>query len=179
MRSSAPLVVLVLVSSVSLAGTAVGHPVPTTVAAGSGLVYTQGAVPIATMTVDRCDDTTETFDVDATLDPVDHDTLTLPVGSICGVALHLSDRFLLGGQGSSGGLFALSLGVDTIVIPVDPPIVVPTGGGSGGTALRFAEVDWVTATMLDLDVNEIVVVGATHPLHDTLRDAVELDSAAW
>lgn len=176
-RSS--ILVSLLLSSASLAGTAVGHPVPSTVAAGSGLVFTQGAVPISTMTVDRCDNTTETFDVDETIDPVDHDTITLPTGYTCGITLHLSNRFLLGGYGTGGGLFALSLGVDTIVIPVDPPIFVPTGGGSGDSWVRFADVNFVTAAMLDLEENDIVVVGAQHALHDALTASVEEDSAAW
>lgn len=168
-----------LLSSVSFAGTAVGHPVPTTSAVASGLVFTQGAVPISTMVVDRCDDTFETFDVDQTIDPVDNDTITLPVGSICGIRLNLSDRFLLGGYGTAGGLFAVSLGVGSIDIPIDPAIVVPQSGDSGGSWIRFADVDWITATMIDLEANEIVVVGASHPLHDTLRNAVKYDSAAW
>lgn len=176
---SSVLVSSLLLSSASLAGTAVGHPVPTTSAVGSGLVYTQGAVPISTMVVDRCDATYDTYDVNATIDPVDHDTITLPAGDICGIQLNLSDRFLLGGYGTSGGTFALSLGVGSIAIPIDPPIHVAADGSTGGSRIRFADVAWVTATMLDLDVNEIVVVGASHPLHDTLRDAVKYDSAAW
>src|SRR5687768_12083274 len=107
-------IVFVFVSVAALASTAVGHPVPTSFAGGEDLVFTSGELPVSTVVFDRCNSTTETFDVFATLDPVDNDLLTLDTGSICGIRLNLSGRVKLCGTGPSGSSFALSLGVGQI-----------------------------------------------------------------
>lgn len=170
---------LCFVSVVALASTAVGHPVPTGFAAGDDLVFTSGELPVSTIVFDNCDTTYDTFDVYATLDPVDNDTIVLDNGTICGIRLNLSGRVKLDGTGPSGSSFSLSLGVGHIDMIVDPPIYVPSSGVSGGTFIRLAATDWITADLLDLDPNEFVSVGANHPLHDQLRDAIRYDSNAW
>jgi hypothetical protein len=175
MKIALPFVLL----TVALAGSALGHPIPTGIAAGADLVYTAGVLPVSTAVYDHCDGTYETVAVNATLDPVAGDEIVVPPGDICGVRLNLSDRFELTGTGPSGSSFALSLGVVRIDMVVDPPFYVPEDGSSGGTLIELGSADWVTAAALDLDPNEHVTVGATHPLHDQLRNAVRAESTAW
>jgi hypothetical protein len=166
-------------SSSALAGAAIGHPVPTENAFGTSLSYTWGALPVSTTVFDHCNGTYETVTVNETLDPVAGDPIVLPPGQICGLRINLSDRFLLSGTGPSNSTFSLSLGVTQINIPVSPAITVPSDGSSGGTQIRLAAPDWITATLLGLTPNANVTVGATHPLHNQLRDDVRYDSAAW
>ncbi|MEZ4240565.1 MAG: hypothetical protein R3F59_31300 [Myxococcota bacterium] len=163
----------------AMATTVVGHPVPTGIAAGTGLTYTSSILDVKTITYDLCDDEL-VDDLDEVLDPVAGDEIVLPQGEdVCGLTIDLNGRFWVYGTGPSNSTFALSLGVDTIVIDIDPPITVASDGSSGGTGIRLADPNWVTASMLDLDPNEFVGVGAGHTLHDTLRDSVRYDSAAW
>jgi hypothetical protein len=163
----------------AFAGTAVGHPVKTTFAAGTNLSYTWGELPVSTMVVDHCSASDETVTVNETLDPVANDTLLLPPGTICGIQLNLFDRVKLHGTGPSSSTFSLSLGVGQIDIPLDPPIYVDEEGKSDAEWVRLAAANWITATLLDMDPNEHVTVGALHALHDQLRDAIREDSAAW
>ncbi|HHO51300.1 MAG TPA: hypothetical protein ENK18_10605 [Deltaproteobacteria bacterium] len=160
------------------AATIVGHPHPAEIAAGDGLTYSAGVLPIDHVIYEHCNTSTETVQYDETLDPVAGDPLIVPPGTHCGATIVLSDRFLVSGSGN-GGTFALSLGVGAIVLDIDPPIVVPTDGSSGGTKLRLGIEDWVTVELLDLKPNEQVLVGAAHTLHDDLRDAIRYDSLLY
>lgn len=169
-----------LLSATALAGgTAVGHPVSVRFASGDGLAFASGALPIGDAIFDHCDGTYETVEVDDALDPVANDALTFPPGDLCGVRLVLTGPVLLAGSGTGGGTFSLSLGVGQIDVPVDPPVYVPSDGSSGGTWVRLAAMDWVTADLLDLDANETITIGASSPLHDDLVDAIQADSRAW
>ncbi|MEQ1506864.1 MAG: hypothetical protein ABMB14_31845 [Myxococcota bacterium] len=170
---------ITLLSLSAHAGSAIGHPVPLEIATGAGLAFTSAAVPVSTVVFDHCDNTTETVSVNATLDPIAGAEIVFPPGNICGLRINLSDRFLLAGTGPSNSAFDLSLGVVRIDIVLDAPVFVPSNGASGGTQLELASADWVTATMLGLDPNEHVTVGATHALHDPLRNAVRAESTGW
>lgn len=171
---------LLFVSGVALAGgSAIGHPVTTQFASGADLVFTESAVPVSTVVFDHCDNTTETVSVDETLDPVAGASIVFPPGWICGLRINLSDRVLLEGTGPSSSTFALSLGVVRIDIVLDDPVFVPSDGSSGGTLVELGSADWVTATILGLDPNEHVSVGANHPLHDTLRNELRAESTGF
>ena len=169
------LCTFIVVSALALASTSIGHPVTTGIAPGSGLTFDFAELPVHTMTVDRCDDTTETFEVTEVLDLVAGDTLTLPNGAICGVTLDLGGRLNASGDGTSGGSFSLSLIVGQVSIPVDPPLSV-VSGSSAALGVRFADPNWVTATALGLSSGH-VHIGPNHAAHDSLRDAVRWDSA--
>jgi hypothetical protein len=147
-------------------------------AAANGLIYTQGALPVSTMVVDRCNGTTETVTVNKTFDPVRNDNITLPLGNICSVTLNLSNRVLVGGAGTAGGMFGLSLDVGSVTIPFDQPITV-VASSTVVRNLQLADTNWVTATLLDLTAQKIVIVGANHALHNQLRDDIKYDSAGW
>jgi hypothetical protein len=172
-------ILFLLVGVCAQAGTAVGHPVPTKVSTGTGLVYTAGTLPVSTTVFDHCNNTFETVTVNDELDLLAQDPLVIPPGYTCGIRINLSDRFELAGTGPSSSSFELSLGVGYIDIDVDPPIFVDSEGDSDASWIRLAAPNWVTATLLGLDPSEHVVVGATHSLHDQLRDDVRYDSMAW
>jgi hypothetical protein len=166
-------------ATVAFAGTLVGHPIPTCSGQADGIVWSWGQLPVSTVVYDHCGAPDETVDYDETLDPVANDLLVLTPGYHCGVTVNLDGRYILAGQGVAGGHVGLSLGVGTIHLEFDPPVFVPTNGSSGGTGIRLADPNWITAAMIDLDDGETIVIGANHALHDTLRDAVRYDSTAW
>ena len=170
-----PLAVVLFGTPLALASSSIGHPVSTGIAGGSGLTFDFAELPVQSMTVDRCDDTTETFEVMEVLDLIAGDTLTLPEGDICGVELDLGGRLNASGEGTSGGAFSLSLIVGTIQIPVSPTLVVASGT-SAALGVRFAEPNWVTASGLGLSTGTHVHVGPAHGDHDDLRDHVRWDS---
>lgn len=174
---------LLLAVPLASAGTVAGHPVTTGFAPGSGLVYTGGALPISTLTVDHCDGTFETVAVDATIDPVAHDPIGLPEGYVCALTITLSSGGVVALDGyasANANTFALDLtGVGAIEITVDPAVYVPDAGLPGGpTGIRFGDVNWITASGLGL-VNGSVTIDDQHTLHDTLRDAIRDDSLMW
>jgi hypothetical protein len=169
----------VVVCTVAMAATVVGHPVPTGFAAGTGIAYTSGAMDVSTIVFDRCGAASLTVDYYEILDPVAGDEIVLPAGDVCGVKINLADRLEVYGTGPSNSSFALSLGVPSVDIVVDPAITVAQDGSSGGTGIRLADPNWITATLLDLDPDEHVSVGAGHALHSQLSDAVRYDSLAW
>lgn len=159
--------------------TLVGHPVPTQVASGTGLVYTSGLMAVSSIVYDHCAAADETVDVDEILDPVAGDTIVLTPGQHCKVRLYLSERFELYGTGPSNSDFGMSLGVGFVDLTFDPPVTVPTNGSSGGTAIELGYPDWVTASSLGLDPNEHLTIGAGSSLHDSLRSAIRNGSDAW
>ncbi len=163
----------------AVAGTAVGHPHPAEFAPGAGISYTFGAFPVDHIVYEHCDGTTELVQIDAVLDPVAGDPILIPPGTHCGAVVTLSGRLWVAGTGTAGGNFGLSLGVGSLSLDIDPPIVVPGDGSAGGTALRLGDDDWVTATLLSLDPGDNVFVGPNHPLHDQLRDAIRYDSELY
>lgn len=163
----------------AFASTVVGHPVPGQVAAGAGLVFQSGVMEVSTIVYDHCAEADETVAFDEVLDPVAGDTIVLTPGPQCNLRVYLADRLDLSGTGPSNSTFDLSLGVGWIDLTFDPPITVPSSGASGGTAYELAFEDWVTASMLGLDPNEHVVVGANHALHTSLRNAVRNGSTLW
>ncbi len=163
-----------LVLSTAFASTSVGHPVPTRVAAGAGLAFTFAELPVHSLTIDKCNSTTETVMVQQTIDLIAGDTLTLPDGDVCGVLVHPSGRLHVQGTGTSGGTMSLSLAVGTIDLLVDPQIDVDNDT-SDADWMRFAGTDWVTAAALALGPGVHVHVSPGHALHNSLRDAVEDD----
>jgi hypothetical protein len=162
----------------AFAGTVVGHPVPTGTAVAPGITWQWGELPVSTVVYDHCG-STETGDIDATLDPIDHDTLPLTAGYLCGLRINLSDPYVVYGTGNSGGTVSLTLNVQQIDMVIDPPIFVPSNLSSGGTGIRLADTGWISAAMIDLDPNEDIVIGPGHALHAELRDAVRYDSETW
>ncbi len=163
--------------SAALAGTYFGHPVGTQVAHDTSVAITFAEAPVHSLTVDRCDSTTETFEVMEVVDLVAGDPLTLPEGAICGVRLDLGGRIHVQGEaasGAAGGTFSLSLAVGQVFLDVDPSLTV-SGGSSPATAVRFADTTWLAA--LPLTPGSHLHVNPSHPQHDGLRDGVRDDSA--
>jgi hypothetical protein len=179
LQSLHPLEILMIVRTLLLIATAaasssIGHPVPTTLAGGTGITLDFAELPVHSMVVDRCDTTTETFEVMEVIDLHAGDPLTLPEGDICGVQLVLGGRLHASGSGS-GGTFSLSLAVGQITIPVSPALEV-VDGDSDATLVRIAESGWITATSLSLSSGTHVHIGPASGLHDGLRDSVRWDS---
>jgi hypothetical protein len=166
---------LLLFASLALSSASIGHPVAGILASGTGLTVDFAELPVQYLTVDRCDDTTETFEVMEVLDLVAGDTITLPEGDICGLQLDLGGRLHVAGDGNSGGSFSLSLAVGVINIPVSPALEV-VSGSSAAIAVRIADPNWITAAGLGLSSGH-VHVGPSSTLHDGLRDSVRWDSA--
>jgi hypothetical protein len=171
------MLVFLSFSSLALASTVIGHPTGTSIAHDAGVDILFAEVPVHTMTVDRCDDTFDTYEVGEVLDLVAGDPLTLPEGDICGVRLDLAGRMHVYGQdpaGASGGTFSLSLAVGQVFLEVDPALTV-SGGTSPATAVRFADSSWLAS--LPLTPGAHLHVNPSHPQHGTVRDGVRDDSA--
>lgn len=166
---------LLLVSGARADGVIIGHPISTQFAAGSGLTYTSGSISVTDEVVRFCDDSELTIPIDDTL--AIGDTVLLPAGEICGVALFLDGPVLLAGTGNAGGSFTLSLSLSVIEIEVDPPIEVSSTGGSDADALELGAPDFVTASLLQLGPGITRNVTSGHPLHDTLKASVRYDSS--
>jgi hypothetical protein len=157
-------------------GVIIGHPVSLRFAAGDGLTYTSGSIAVTTEVVEFCNATTVEIDVDQVLEI--GDPVLLPVGTICGIDLHLDDPTLLEGTGA-GGSFEMALTMAVIQIEVDPPLVVTESGGVGvsdAVAVELGDPDWVTASMLQLGTGIHRVITSSHALHDTLKASVRNDS---
>ncbi len=167
---------LALLPVLARAGVIIGHPVTLRFAAGDGLTYTSGSISVTDQVVEFCDSTILTMEVDQVLEI--GDPVLLPVGTICGIDLHLDAPTLLEGTGS-GGSFEMALTMAVIQIEVDPPLVVTQSGStgtSGAVAVELADPDWVTASMLQLGTGIHRSISSTHLLHDTLKASVRNDS---
>lgn len=167
-------------AGVAQAGVLVGHPVDVVLADTDGLTFSSATLPVAQAQYTACSGSTvQIVPVNDDLDLLTPDTVTIPVGVWCDMRLVLSARLVGSGSGTAGGTFDVSLGVGWIDIAFASPVVVAADGSSDVDGIELAAEDWMTATMIGLTAGNHVSIGASHTLHDTLRDAVREDSTIW
>lgn len=159
----------------ALSATLSGHPVGLHLESGTDISVDVAQLPLAQVQHIRCDGTVVDDYLDQVVDLTGDPTIQLPLGSLCGVTLFLSDDLQIDGTGA-GGTFHLGLDVGLVAITYASPIVV-TSATCPVTTIDLGAPGWLTASSLGLSSGQHVTIGSADPEHPSLRDAVRLGSS--
>lgn len=175
--TTAPMMFLYMTALPSMAGVAVGHPVPTVpVKTGFHMTIDVDVAEASVSSVVLVDDTGTkvTHPIGATINLLTAGSIQLPAGHWTEATVVLSGPIRVEGTGVSGGTFTLDIEVGAIFLGIDPSVNLD----AANTEIKLGQLDWLTATELGLSSGANVHVDITHSLHDTIRDAFRY-SSTW
>ncbi len=172
MIKSAPWMFLFVMTMPSLGGVGIGHPV--TIALHDSMNVLSAEAPLAKLLLTDRDGTTLEHTLDTTLDLTRDETIDVPLGVWEQATLVLDGPIRIHGEVPTGGTFELVIEVGAIFLALPEPVDT---GSDVASAIQLGELSWLTADVLGVVPDQHLVVDATHPLHDELRQAFRYGSS--
>ncbi len=167
-----PLMFLFLTAYPSFAGVAVGTPWPN-LAPHDSVDVLSAEAPVSMLLLTDQDGETHEHPIDATLDLLEGETLDVPPGLWAQATIVLDGPIRIHGAVPQAGTFDLTVEIGAIFLEMPSPIDT---GSAVPTAMHLGQIDWLTADVINSYAVDHLVVDATHPLHDELRNAFRYGS---
>lgn len=157
------------------AGFWVGHPVPELAPAGESLTWIHATLPTADLELEPCGaGSTQVVVIDADIDLLDADAITLPLGDWCEATLIPDGELVIEATRAGGG--DVDITVDVSDIPLALPGSLSVDPNVTGSVIALFGAGWFADLANGSATTVDIIVGTSDPEHDDLVDALRGES---